>query len=91
MKCGFLFATAAAATVIATAGCGGPGFINTANLPDNHLCQHMKDVCRESREFENAYAKMSREQRKDADNILKAYRIQCNDALTECRKSAQKK
>lgn len=77
--------------MIAAPGCGGPGFINTANLPDNHYCRYMKEVCREAREFENAYAKLPREEQKDAENILKAYRSQCNDALDECTKSATTK
>jgi hypothetical protein len=86
-----LFTTGIAAAVIAATGCGGHGFINTANLPDNHCCQYMKEVCREAREFENAYTKLPRKERKDAENILKAYRIQCNDALEECKKSAKAK
>jgi hypothetical protein len=77
--------------LLLTAGCGGAEFVNTATLPDNYLCSQMKDVCKEAREFENAYAKMSAEEKKDAENVLKAYRMQCADALDQCRKSAEKK
>jgi hypothetical protein len=73
------------------AGCGGTKMVNTATLPDNYQCQHMKEVCKEARTFESAYNKMSAEEKKDAENILKAYRIQCNDALEFCTESAKKK
>jgi hypothetical protein len=81
-----LVATAAVCT-----GCGGTEFVNTAKLPDNLYCRQMKDVCKEAREFENNYAKLSPEEKKDAENVLKAYRMQCNDALDACRKSAKEK
>jgi hypothetical protein len=71
-------------------GCGGAEFVNTAKLPDNPYCNHMKEVCKEAREFETSYGKMSPEEKKEAENILKAYRMQCNDALDACKKSAGK-
>ena len=81
---GVLFATGAI-------GCaGGEQFINTANLPDNPYCNQMKEVCKEAREFESNYARLSPDEQKDAENILKAYRMQCNDATDACKKSAGK-
>ena len=71
-------------------GCGGAEFVNTAQLPDNPYCNHMKEVCKEARDFEFSYEKMTPEEKKDAENILKAYRMQCNDALEACRKTAGK-
>jgi type IV pilus biogenesis protein CpaD/CtpE len=71
-------------------GCGGTEFVNTAELPETYQCQHMKDVCKEAREFEGIYSRMSPEERKDAENVLKAYRMQCNDALEICQKSGKK-
>ena len=91
MKRPFLLTAGIAVAMITTAGCGGPGFINTANLPDNHYCRYMKEICREAREFENAYEKLSRDEKKDAENILKTYRSQCSNALEECQKSAKVK
>jgi type IV pilus biogenesis protein CpaD/CtpE len=82
---------AAVCTLPFAAGCGGPDLVNTAKLPDNYLCAHMKDVCKEAREFEIAYGKMSPAERKDAENVLKAYRMQCNDAVQQCTKSAKTK
>jgi hypothetical protein len=70
-------------------GCGGAKFVNTAGLPDNSYCNHMKDICKEAREFEARYGTLSPEEKKDAITILKAYRLQCNDALDACRKSAE--
>ncbi len=86
----FVLAGLVAMAAVGT-GCGGAEFVNTANLPDNLYCRQMKDVCKEAREFENNYAKLSPEEKKDAENVLKAYRMQCNDALDACRKSAKKK
>ncbi len=84
-----LYLAALLFAVITVSGCGGPDLINTADLPDNNYCRHMKEICKEARDFENAYQKMSREERKEAESVLKAYRIQCNDAYNECRKSAR--
>lgn len=72
------------------AGCGGTEFVNTAELPDTYQCRHMQDVCKEAREFEGVYSRMSPEERKDAEHVLKAYRMQCNDALELCQKSGKK-
>ncbi|MBN1309091.1 MAG: hypothetical protein JXA18_14300 [Chitinispirillaceae bacterium] len=87
---GFITAGSVSALLCAS-GCGGAGFINTADLPDNNYCRHMKEVCGEAREFESTYSRLTPDERKDAENILKAYRIQCNDAIDECKKSARKK
>jgi len=73
------------------AGCGGTTFVDTSKLPDTYQCQHMDEVCKEAREFERTYAKLSADEKKDAENILKAYRSQCNDALDICRASGRKK
>ena len=77
------------AVMFSIVGCGGTRFVNTAKLPDNYLCQHMKDVCKEAREFESQYNKLSPEERKESENVLKAYRMQCNDALKQCEESAK--
>jgi|GEM_PF-5395515 len=73
------------------AGCGGAEFVNTADLPDNNYCNHMNEVCKEAREFEAAYNRLPPGDKKDAESVLKAYRLQCNDALKACKKSAGKK
>ena len=72
-------------------GCGGSKFVNTAKLPDTYQCQHMKEVCKEARAFESEYGTLSSDEKKDAENVLKAYRMQCNDALKMCEESAKKK
>ena len=77
-------------TAFFTGGCAGSAFVNTADLPDSYQCSHMKEVCREAREFERSYAKLPSNDKKDAENVLKAYRMQCNDALEQCKKSARK-
>jgi hypothetical protein len=79
------------AAVLSAAGCGGGRFVNTADLPDNYICQHMKDVCKEARQFESEYNKLSPEEKKESESILKAYRMQCNDALNQCQESAKRK
>jgi len=86
-----LFLPVVSFSLLFCTGCGGPDLINTAKLPDNYLCSQMKDICKEARAFESAYAKMSEADRKDAENVLKAYRMQCNDAVDQCTKSAPKK
>lgn len=91
MKERFLTVISAAGLLGLTIGCGGAKFVNTANLPDTPYCNHMKEICKEAREFETSYNKMSSEERKDAETILKAYRMQCNDALEACKKSADRK
>jgi hypothetical protein len=47
----------------------------------------MKEICDEAREYERNYNAMSSEEKKEFENILKAYRNQCNTALEMCRKS----
>lgn len=76
--------------LLSAAGCGGSRFVNTADLPDNYLCQHMKEVCKEARQFESEYNRLSPEEKKESENILKAYRMQCNDALKQCQESAKR-
>lgn len=74
------------------AGCGGKSsFINTAELPDTYQCNYMKDVCKESQEFEGKYQAMSSEDKKEFESLLMAYRKQCSDALSACKKSAKMK
>ena len=84
-----IFLSVAVVVTVLTVGCGGRRFVNTAELPDNYLCQHMKDVCKEARVFESQYNKLSPEEKKETKNVLKAYRMQCNDALKQCEESAQ--
>ena len=84
---GFSQAAVPAAVIVFT-GCGGAKFVNTANLPDTYQCRHMNEICKEARSFEAEFNKMSKEEREDAENVLKAYRMQCNDALKRCEESA---
>ena len=86
-----LTAGAFAVGIVFFSGCGGSELVNTAKLPDNYQCQYMKDVCKEAREFERNYAKLPPNEQKDAENVLIAYRLQCNEALAVCKKSAKKK
>lgn len=85
-----LFHTIIFSSALLLTGCGGTRFVNTADLPDNYLCQHMKEVCKEARQFESEYNKLSSEEKKETKNILKAYRMQCNDALSQCQESAKR-
>jgi hypothetical protein len=47
--------------LLLAAGCGGPKFVDTAHLPDTYQCRYMNDVCKEARDYEATYEKMSRE------------------------------
>lgn len=47
----------------------------------------MTDICKEAQEYERQYNKMTPDDKKEFENILKAYRAQCNDALELCKKS----
>ncbi|NLP03510.1 MAG: hypothetical protein GX089_13520 [Fibrobacter sp.] len=67
--------------------CGGSTFVDTSKLPDNYQCNYMKDVCKEAREFESRYSRMSKEEQEEFKTVLQTYRNQCNDALEECQKS----
>lgn len=69
--------------------CGGPGFVDTSKLPDTYQCQHMNDVCKEAREFEVKYYKMSDDEKKEFEVLLKTYNSQCNDALEACQNSGK--
>lgn len=72
------------------AGCGGnSSFIDTSKLPDTYQCNYMKDVCKESQEFESKYQTMNSEDKKEFESLLMAYRKQCSDALDACKKSAK--
>lgn len=69
------------------AACGGPAFVDTSKLPDTYQCNYMKDVCKEAREYERSYARMSEDEKKEFKTLLDSYRSQCNDALKACQKS----
>ena len=58
---------------------------DTSKLPDNYSCNYMKDVCKEAREFESRYSRMSKEEQEEFKTVLQTYRNQCNDALEEVR------
>lgn len=76
-------------TVAIFLSCGGPGFVDTSKLPDTYQCEHMKEICKEARDFEGQYSKMSQEEQKEFEILLKTYNNQCNDALEACRKSGK--
>jgi hypothetical protein len=86
-----VFVIAGSFAAVLLTGCGGTTFVNTATLPDTYQCSHMREVCKEARTFEEEYNKLSKEEQKDAENVLKAYRMQCNDALKMCEESGKKK
>ena len=73
--------------VIFSFSCGGPGFVDTSKLPDTYQCKYMEEVCKEARDFEVKYSKMSQEEQKEFEVLLKTYNNQCNSALDECLKS----
>ena len=56
---------------------------------DQKIKEYLGDInyFLEQRNLEN----MREVEKKDAENVLKAYRSQCNDALDMCRKSGKKK
>lgn len=67
--------------------CGGTRFVDTSKLPDSYQCTYMKDICKEAQEYERQYNKMTPDEKKEFENILKAYRSQCSDAFEFCKKS----
>jgi hypothetical protein len=67
--------------------CAGTRFVDTSDLPDTYQCTYMKDICKEASDYERKYSAMSPEEKKEFENIMKAYRTQCNDALDMCQKS----
>lgn len=79
-----------AAAVLLT-GCAGTAYVDMSKLPETYQCEHMKEVCKDARDFERTYEALPVEEKNDAENILKAYRSQCNDALEFCKKSASVK
>lgn len=78
-------------SIVAVVGCSGTIYVDTSKLPDSYQCDHMEEVCKESREFERTYEKLAPDEKKDAETVLKAYRLQCTGALEMCRKSGSKK
>ncbi|MCX7726233.1 MAG: hypothetical protein N2053_05240 [Chitinispirillaceae bacterium] len=74
-------------------GCGGGRtiIINKSKLPDTYHCEYMEEVCKEAREFESKWYKMTPEEKKESKEVLRTYRQQCNDALDACMKSGKKK
>ena len=56
-----------------------------AETSNPYYCEYMKEVCRESEEFERTYAAMGKEEQKEAENILNAYRYQCSEAALRCQ------
>lgn len=67
--------------------CAGTRSVDTSNLPNTYQCTYMTDICKEAQEYERQYNKMTPDDKKEFENILKAYRAQCNDALELCKKS----
>jgi hypothetical protein len=75
------------ASVVLFVSCAGTRTVDTSKLPDSYQCSYMKDICKESQEYERQYNKMTPDEKKEFETILKAYRSQCNDALELCQKS----
>ncbi len=75
------------ATVVLFISCAGTRTVDTSKLPDTYQCTYMKDICKEAQEYERKYNTMTPEEKKEFENILKAYHSQCNDALEMCKKS----
>jgi len=72
-------------------GCAGSStFVDTSNLPDTYQCGYMKDICKESQDFESKYEAMNPDEKKEFKNLLMVYRKQCSSALEECKKSGSK-
>jgi hypothetical protein len=67
--------------------CAGTRTVDTSKLPNSYQCTYMKDVCKEAQEYERQYNSMTPDEKKEFENILKAYHSQCNDALELCKKS----
>lgn len=47
----------------------------------------MKDVCKEAKDFERSYSRMSKEEQNASETILKTYQSQCADAQAACLSS----
>jgi hypothetical protein len=84
-----LFAMVVSMCACISSGCN-KSVINMAEVNDSYQCQYMKDICKESSEFEIRYQKMTGEEKKEMKNVLQAYRSQCSDAIQGCEQ-AQKK
>jgi hypothetical protein len=67
--------------------CAGTRTVDTSKLPNTYQCTYMKDICKEAQDYERQYNKMTPDEKKEFETILKAYRSQCSDALELCQKS----
>ncbi|MDR3012769.1 MAG: hypothetical protein LBU70_06125 [Chitinispirillales bacterium] len=63
--------------------------VDFSNVPDNEICQYMKDVCREAERFHAQFQQMNREEREDAKAILGAFAEQCEGAQELCRQTME--
>jgi len=62
----------------------------TSTLKNNAMCSYMEEICRDTELFEREYNAMCKEERKEMEEVLGAYRYQCNEAIKRCKKSAKK-
>ena len=75
---------------IVLSGCAGrSSYRNVADMPDNHQCRYMEEICQEAAEFESRYLDMTPEEQEEAKSVLEAYKSQCNFAIEECERSVQ--
>lgn len=73
--------------VVLFVSCAGTRTVDISKLPDTYQCSYMKDICKEAQDYERQYNKMTPDEKKEFETILKAYRSQCSDALELCQKS----
>jgi hypothetical protein len=64
--------------------------IDMSKANDSYQCQYMKDICKESNEFETRYQKMTSVEKKEMKNVLHAYQSQCSDAIQTCEQTQKK-
>lgn len=82
MKLSFLLSS-----LLFLVSCGGTTYVDLNKLPDTYQCQHMKDICKEAKEYESNYLRMAKEEQEEFKTLLETYQNQCNDALDLCKES----
>jgi hypothetical protein len=48
----------------------------------------MEEICKEAREFEKNYSRLSKDEKEEFKTLLDTYRNQCNTAVELCKNSA---
>jgi len=68
--------------------CAKTSYIDVNKLPDTYQCAHMEEICKEAREFEKNYSRLSKDEKEEFKTLLDTYRNKCNTAVELCKNSA---